>query len=59
MNTRPHTEDDLPRDLIALIILHGLLSAGDPDSTFHDDLIASFADLAYAFADAMIKRGEA
>ena len=51
-------DDPVPRDVMALVVLHGLLSAGGPDSTFHEDVIANYTDLAYTVADELIARGE-
>lgn len=50
-------EDPIPRDLIALVILHALMAGEIPKYKFPDD-IAGYVDLAYRFADAMIKRGD-
>jgi hypothetical protein len=52
------TDDPVPRDVIALVILHGLLSGNSPDDLTDKDVIGMFADVAYTFADAMISRGE-
>jgi hypothetical protein len=59
MSADHNTDDDpIPRDLIALVILHGLLSGNSPDDLTDKDVIGMFADVAYTFADAMISRGE-
>ena len=51
-------DDPVPRDVIALVVLHGLLSGNSPDDLTEKDVIGMFADVAYTFADAMISRGE-
>lgn len=52
-------EDPIPRDLIALVILHAMIAGGDGRSFTQSTDRKFVADIAYEFADAMIKRGEA
>lgn len=54
-------DDPVPRDVLALIALHGLLSRNTPDQhfDFSYDVIDGYAQMAFAFADAMKQQAEA
>lgn len=49
-------EDPIPRELMALVVLHGLLS-GSPFDLYSAVEIGDYARLAFAFADAMKQQG--
>jgi hypothetical protein len=51
------SDDPVPRDVLALVILHGLLAGPNdvPLATVAPDVLA---DLVYKLADAMKSRGE-
>jgi hypothetical protein len=50
------TDDPVPRDVIALVVLHALLLGHRVNRVFNDDVIASYANKAFKFADAMKQR---
>lgn len=57
MNT--DNEDPIPRELMALVVLHGLLSGKTSQLVhFSDDIVYGWTQVAFAFADAMKQRGE-
>lgn len=44
------------RDFFAATALQGALAGGTEETRFHQDIIDDYANLAYAFADAMLLR---
>jgi hypothetical protein len=51
-------DDSVPRDVIALVVLHAPLSNRTPGAPFVGDAMHAYTDVAYDFADAMCERSQ-